>query len=487
MGTVSSQFQTLILLSSFMRYNFFCFLTLAFFTVFLTITLQMAAELNLEGLTLSDEGLTLDIDPAATDVQIMEHCLIGRLLSDKQIKIAYFRERMGYIWRPVKKVSIIQADDDRFLFQFRHRLDATKVLDEGPWLYDNYNLVVERIAPGTVSATVNLNFLDIWVQVHNLSFGLIQSRTGHGIGHFLGELKVYDDRNTLHSSYMRLKVRINVTEPLKKEWQVRVRDGSYVTCYFKYEKLGDFCYLCGILGHTDKSCPRLFEMEQDDGHREWGEWLRPTVRRVGTAATNRYLNDPIPTRQRPFPVNVNPEASQQHASGSATVTPQMNNYVGRISAVQQEIHAIKSGLATAQMQFLAKTGKNNATSSTLQLPSSSTHLLLENAQHRPLVLGLEAAPPSKGNAGSSNDNSDDTGSDVGLELKKRKRFKDAQQITGIQSSHEDVSSVGRVAGSNDVGSSMYVGGDVEMSVIDNPLFADPNVKASPEDQACLGE
>jgi hypothetical protein len=44
------------------------------------------------------------------------------------------------------------------------------VLDEGPWLFDNFNMVIERIAPGTVPATVELNHIDVWLQVYRLPF-----------------------------------------------------------------------------------------------------------------------------------------------------------------------------------------------------------------------------------------------------------------------------------------------------------------------------
>jgi hypothetical protein len=93
---------------------------------------------------------------------------------------------MGHIWRPLKHVTITQADSERFLFQFNHRLDAAKVLEEGPWLYDNYNMVVERIAPDVVPTSVYLNHMDIWVQIHQLPFDMIQPRVGSGIGKHLG-------------------------------------------------------------------------------------------------------------------------------------------------------------------------------------------------------------------------------------------------------------------------------------------------------------
>jgi hypothetical protein len=176
--------------------------------------------ISLDGLSLSEEGLTLNLSSDSATIQILEHCLIGRVLTDKQIRFAYFKERLGHFWKPGKKVLILQADNGRFLFQFNHRLDAAKVLDEGPWLFDNYNMVIERIAPCVVPASVNLNYLDLWIQVHHLPFGCIQPKVGQAVGRFLGELKEYNHRNTVHSTYMRLKVRIKVNKPLQQSWKV---------------------------------------------------------------------------------------------------------------------------------------------------------------------------------------------------------------------------------------------------------------------------
>jgi hypothetical protein len=136
-----------------------------------------------------------------------------------------------------------------------------------------------------------------------------------------------------------LKVHINVTVPLKKEWKVRVSTGEYVTVKFKYEKLGVFCYRCGLLGHTDKVCPELFELDADDGVRNWGPELKPTATRIGSAANNKWLQDPIPSvvpRQ-------NPHASMFHAdrtfpAGGVTSAVTFND---RMLAVDSQICALK--------------------------------------------------------------------------------------------------------------------------------------------------
>lgn len=38
------------------------------------------------------------------------------------------------------------------------------------------------------------------------------------------------------------------------------------TMLFRYEKLSDFCNICGILDHVDKDCPSLFEGVTSDLH-----------------------------------------------------------------------------------------------------------------------------------------------------------------------------------------------------------------------------
>jgi hypothetical protein len=179
-----------------------------------------------------------------------------------------------------------------------------------------------------------------------LPFGFIQPKVGQAVGRFLGELKEYDNRNTVHSTYMRLKVRINVNNPLQQGWKVRSSEGNFVPILFKYEKLGIFCFLCGMLGHTDKSCVKLFDMEVDDGTRGWGENLRPLVKRMGTAATNKYLQDPIPSHPHSAAGFTTGSGSGSqtgfsHATSYTSTPSTAGNLDGRLIAVQTEISATK--------------------------------------------------------------------------------------------------------------------------------------------------
>jgi hypothetical protein len=60
---------------------------------------------------------------------------------------------------------------------------------------------------------------------------------------------------------------------------------------FKYEKLGIFCFLCGIMGHAENRCEVRYSMEQDDGSRGWTADIRAEPRRQGGRLHSRWLRE----------------------------------------------------------------------------------------------------------------------------------------------------------------------------------------------------
>lgn len=198
---------------------------------------------------------------------------------------------MEQLWRPGRGLAVIPVVQNRFLFQFGHKADADRVINKGPWSYDNANIIIQRISPGEVAKEVMLDKLEIWVQVHGLPFGYVQEKTGTGCGAFLGVLHEYDSNNWIHSKYMRLRVAIDVNKPLKKEMKLTTNKGS-CTVYFKYEKLGTFCYRCGLLGHTDKSCPKIYDETVDDGVRMWPNSLKSDYKESNSSKASKWFKDP---------------------------------------------------------------------------------------------------------------------------------------------------------------------------------------------------
>jgi len=144
---------------------------------------------------------------------------------------------------------------------------------------------------------------------------------------------------------MRVRVSNDVTVSLKKGWRVRATNGAFVTVNFKYEKLGVFCHRCGLIGHTNKVCPELFELDVDDGVHNLGADLKPVSQRIGTAATNRWFHDPIPA-------TIPPPTHQEGAAatGQATVafsTGNPANFNDHMIAFQSQLTAMKHDVLAA--------------------------------------------------------------------------------------------------------------------------------------------
>jgi hypothetical protein len=90
---------------------------------------------------------------------------------------------------------------------------------------------------------------------------------------------------------MRIRVRVDIRQPLKKDSRVKNQGGNWCTVNFKYEKLGVFCFVCGLIGHGENRCAVRFAMTEDDGSRAWSKELRAEPRRRSGRQTSRWLTE----------------------------------------------------------------------------------------------------------------------------------------------------------------------------------------------------
>ncbi|CAH9127491.1 unnamed protein product [Cuscuta epithymum] len=134
---------------------------------------------------------------------------------------------------------------------------------------------------------MNLYEASFWVQVHNAPIKYRNLRSARRIGNFLGsfikfKMSQFDGRQ---ASYLRIRVSLDVRQPLKEGTNL-TQDGVKHWVDFKYEKLPSFCFICGIIGHSDKLCPLKYE-EGFVAEKTYGVELRAGGR-VKTSPTGSY-------------------------------------------------------------------------------------------------------------------------------------------------------------------------------------------------------
>lgn len=133
-------------------------------------------------------------------------------------------------------------------------------MDNGPWTHNSNPLVLHELKKGEQPREVPLVYADFWIQVYDLPFGFFVKAVGEALGGFIGMFFDYDETTygTGSNQYMRVRVRMDVRKPLKREKKIKRPGEQPVTCSFKYEKLPTFCFICGVIGHVERNCEIRF-------------------------------------------------------------------------------------------------------------------------------------------------------------------------------------------------------------------------------------
>lgn len=88
---------------------------------------------------------------------------------------------------------------------------------------------------------------------------------------------------------MRIKIKLDVRKPLKRRKKIKRKNGTEFVVSCKYERVGDFCFACGLVTHTERFCRRSIDVISEDGTWEWGSWLRAPTRRGAEQGGSKWL------------------------------------------------------------------------------------------------------------------------------------------------------------------------------------------------------
>ena len=92
------------------------------------------------------------------------------------------------------------------------------MLDGSPWNVGNRAVLVQEFDANLRPTDVVLNHMLIWVRIKNLPFGLMNKSWGEELAGKIGKVEKVDaDSNgRAWGPYLRAKVRIDITKPLRR-------------------------------------------------------------------------------------------------------------------------------------------------------------------------------------------------------------------------------------------------------------------------------
>lgn len=124
-------------------------------------------------------------------------CLVGCFLTGKVINFAAMKHTMTLLWHPGKGVCIRDLFPTLFLFQFFHEIDVKRVVESGPWTFDQHILLIKRLEENEQPQNIPLFFTSFWIQVYNPPIGFMSEKILKDIGNYIGIFVEYDENNLM--------------------------------------------------------------------------------------------------------------------------------------------------------------------------------------------------------------------------------------------------------------------------------------------------
>lgn len=202
------------------------------------------------GITEEDLDDVVFEEEGTPTVEATRWMAVARVDTQKPYSQYWFFRTMRAAWDLAQEVKIRPLEDNLYTLQFSCLGDWERVMEEGPWNFKGNAVILAEYDGYTKPSEVKLDSVEIWIQIHDLPGGyysMIKSLAGKVGEYIYAEPSSHD----FEGNFYRVRVRINVEKPLKNAVSV-VKGGKRQFFLVKYERLPDWCAVCGHLGHQFK-------------------------------------------------------------------------------------------------------------------------------------------------------------------------------------------------------------------------------------------
>lgn len=111
------------------------------------------------------------------------------------------------------------------------------------------------------------------------------------IGNFVRQF-IHMDPNffdDMWKAIMRIRAKVDIQKPLKVKMKIKKQGGDWNCIQFKYERLPNFCFFCGIIRHSDRFCEKRFDALANQRELKYDKSLRAPNRPTLQLTRVRWL------------------------------------------------------------------------------------------------------------------------------------------------------------------------------------------------------
>ncbi|KAJ7961439.1 Zinc CCHC-type-like protein [Quillaja saponaria] len=211
---------------------------------------------------------------------ITNRTLVGKLLCGRQFKNHVISIIVSKAWKPSAGFMVLEVDFNKFVFTFANKREKQKVLSFTAWTINGAPLIIKPWDPSLSVHDIDFSTTCFWVQVHGLPPLYVSKANAIKIGSEIGNV-LETDINPFRKSatnFFSIKVELDIYNPLKCVFfHSRPPPLNALWIQFKYERMAQFCFKCGTLGHVMKWCKEstITKIEAPDGKKVqlYGPWM----------------------------------------------------------------------------------------------------------------------------------------------------------------------------------------------------------------------
>ncbi|KAL3617220.1 hypothetical protein CASFOL_038967 [Castilleja foliolosa] len=265
-----------------------------------SLNLSMDDHLNMENLDIT----CFQTSQASNNPENTENTIIAKIHTTKNQNLNAFKTSILRAWNPSKKVSTNILQTNTMAFIFEDEKDMNKILNQS-WCFRDQQLILAKWPPDKALHEINLTKTLFWVQVSGLLVFYMNEENAKGIGDTLGTYVKADFNTPAHKwrKFLRFQVEMDINKPLLGAMGLSVNGRPRILMEIRYERLADFCFICGLIGHKNINCPDRKEGDNEATMSDkFGPWLKVENVHIKNPKSQQYspnipANTPINTRR----------------------------------------------------------------------------------------------------------------------------------------------------------------------------------------------